>query len=56
LTFGLELGAIYGGFHYAVDVIAGVAAGSVFALVGLWLAERLKRVVASDQANAMAPT
>jgi membrane-associated phospholipid phosphatase len=27
LAAGLALGAVYGGYHYAVDVLAGVATG-----------------------------
>jgi membrane-associated phospholipid phosphatase len=31
----LMLGAVYGGFHYAVDVIAGAVVGTVLAIVGV---------------------
>jgi membrane-associated phospholipid phosphatase len=38
LTAGLALGTVYGGFHYAVDALAGVATGSIAWLVAgaLW--------------------
>jgi len=45
----LAAGAVYGGFHYAVDIAAGAAVGAVSALVGVWLTR-------ARQANATAPT
>ncbi|MGK7311161.1 MAG: phosphatase PAP2 family protein [Candidatus Longimicrobiales bacterium M2_2A_002] len=33
LTVGIALGAVYGGFHYAVDVTAGLVAGVLLGLV-----------------------
>ncbi|MGH7460498.1 MAG: phosphatase PAP2 family protein, partial [Longimicrobiales bacterium] len=33
LTFGLALGAVYGGFHYATDMIAGLILGVVVVLI-----------------------
>ena len=50
LTFGLALGAVYGGFHYAVDVITGLVIGCVITPLGLLSVKR------RDQANATAPT
>jgi membrane-associated phospholipid phosphatase len=54
LTAGLGLGAIYGGFHFAIDVVVGAALGAVIAGAGLgmsrWLTGRFR------QANATAPT
>jgi membrane-associated phospholipid phosphatase len=40
LTLGLAIGTVYGGFHYAVDALAGVAVGLVAWLVAraLWRA------------------
>lgn len=40
LTVGLALGAVYGGFHYAVDVLAGLLVGLVswVVAVALWRA------------------
>jgi membrane-associated phospholipid phosphatase len=36
LTLGLALGAVYGGFHYAIDAVAGLALGAAaYALAGL---------------------
>ena len=51
VTIGLGFGAIYGGFHYAIDVVAGAALGVSTAFAGLWLVGA-RRV----QANAIAPT
>lgn len=51
----LALGAIYGGFHYAVDVLAGAATGILVTGVGL-LATRAVSQPGADQANATAPT
>jgi membrane-associated phospholipid phosphatase len=51
VTLGLAAGAVYGGFHYVVDVIAGALLGVLTALAGL----RLMRS-SGDQANAIAPT
>lgn len=51
VTIGLALGAIYGGFHYAIDVLAGAALGVFTAISGL----RLMRTFGT-QANAIAPT
>ena len=50
-TAGLAGGAVYGGFHYAVDVIAGAALGALAAWLGLRVAGR-----AGAQPNASAPT
>jgi membrane-associated phospholipid phosphatase len=52
-TAGLAIGAIYGGFHYAVDVLAGALAGAVLTVVGRVAVHRLRR---GPQANATAPT
>jgi membrane-associated phospholipid phosphatase len=51
ITVGLGLGAIYGGFHYAVDVVAGVAIGIFGSAAGLFLTGSFRA-----QANAIAPT
>ena len=51
ITIGLGLGAIYGGFHYAVDVVAGAILGVCTAVAGLALMRFLR-----GQANAIAPT
>jgi len=55
LTLGLAMGAVYGGFHYAIDVLAGVVVGGVFTIAGLQLARRLS-LRAATHANASAPT
>lgn len=52
VTAGLAVGAVYGGFHYAVDVLAGILLGAVTAFGGL----RLMRALLPDHAKAMAPT
>lgn len=54
LSIGLALGAVYGGFHYAIDVLAGAAFGAVLAYAGLAMTKRLSS--AATQANAKAPT
>lgn len=52
VTTGLALGAVYGGFHYAVDVVAGALLGAMTAWLGLSLSGDRRRA----QANATAPT
>ncbi len=52
-TTGLALGAIYGGFHYAVDVIAGAVVGALVTGVALGIIGRASR---APQTKAMAPT
>jgi membrane-associated phospholipid phosphatase len=55
LTVGLGAGAVYGGFHYAIDVFAGALTGLVTTTAALLLF----RAKASRQragANAIAPT
>lgn len=37
LTVGLCLGAVYGGYHYAIDMVVGVLVG----MFGVWLADRV---------------
>lgn len=45
LTIGLALGAVYGGFHYATDAVAGAALGLALA----WMAPGLmRRLVSRD--------
>jgi membrane-associated phospholipid phosphatase len=51
VTLGLALGAIYGGFHYAIDVLAGATLGLTTATLGLWLTR-----AEIHQAKAIAPT
>lgn len=55
LTLGLAFGAIYGGFHYAIDVVVGAGLGAAMTGVGLGAARWLGRRSPS-QANATAPT
>lgn len=40
LTVGLALGAVYGGFHYPIDVVAGAALGLALAATGHALRDR----------------
>jgi len=54
VSLGLTLGAIYGGFHYAIDVLAGAFVGAFVTLVALAASARL--TTAPGQANANAPT
>jgi membrane-associated phospholipid phosphatase len=55
LTALLSAGAIYGGYHYAIDVLAGLLVGGIFTGIGLLMARWL-RARESAQANATAPT
>ncbi len=55
VTVLLATGAVYGGFHYAVDVIAGAAVGALVAAVGLGATRSVRRSRAG-YANATAPT
>lgn len=48
LTLGLALGAIYGGFHYATDAVAGVMLGTVAFVAAPHLARSLARADVSD--------
>lgn len=54
VALGLALGAVYGGFHYAVDVIAGALLGILLMPAGLALSRLMAGATA--QANATAPT
>jgi membrane-associated phospholipid phosphatase len=54
LTVGLSIGAVYGGFHYGVDVFAGVATAIVTTIIAMLLYRRAPS--AASQANAIAPT
>lgn len=53
LTLGLGLGAIYGGFHYAIDVIAGACLAPIATFVALAVTRSLRD---RGQAKARAPT
>ena len=53
-TLGLGAGAVYGGFHYAVDVVSGLVFGVMTTMVGL-LVVRRARQGRGFQANATAP-
>lgn len=53
LSLGLALGAVYGGFHYAVDVLAGLIVGVLVTIAGLTIH---KHLVTAAQAKASAPT
>jgi len=54
LALGLSAGAVYGGFHYAIDVLAGIGVGALVVSVALAIAALLRRP--TIQANASAPT
>ena len=54
LAFGLALGAVYGGFHYAVDVLSGLIFGALTTALGLAIHRQL--VSTTVQAKASAPT
>ncbi len=51
----LALGAVYGGFHFAIDVVAGAGVGTAVAAIGL-AAVRQVGQRRDDYANATAPT
>ncbi len=42
LTVGLSAGAVYGGFHYMLDVLVGAGAGAVIAAAVLWYTRDLE--------------
>lgn len=42
LTTGLAAGAVYGGFHYLIDVIAGAALGTALTLPGVGMRRRAR--------------
>ena len=42
IAFGLATGAVYGGFHYAVDALAGVAVGTLAVPLAWALRRRLE--------------
>ena len=46
LTVGLAVGAVYGGFHYAIDAIIGAARGALMVLI----APRLQRALEGEPA------
>lgn len=54
-TTGLALGAIYGGFHYAIDVAVGACFGALIAALGIVITRILGRGP-PVHANATAPT
>jgi hypothetical protein len=53
LTAGLGAGAVYGGFHYAIDMVAGAAAGLA---VGLLLPRFFRRPEGEDRGLASSPS
>ena len=55
LALGLGVGAVYGGFHYAIDVLVGAALGGTLTLAALAAARRAA-ARAVRYANATAPT
>jgi membrane-associated phospholipid phosphatase len=44
LSLGLGIGAVYGGFHYATDMVAGLLLG----VVAVLLAPRVRRLLMPD--------
>ena len=45
LTVGLAVGAVYGGFHYAIDAVLGAALGALMVLI----APSLQRALQGEQ-------
>jgi membrane-associated phospholipid phosphatase len=41
ITIGLSIGAVYGGFHYAADILVGLAAGLALGIAAPWVRRRL---------------
>ena len=37
VAIGIAAGAVYGGFHYAIDISAGIVVGLAVAFAGLWI-------------------
>lgn len=54
-SIGLALGAVYGGFHYAIDVVVGAFFGAFIATLGILITRFIARG-SPTQANATAPT
>ena len=54
LTAGVATGAVYGGFHYTIDVVVGAGFGGLVTLLGLEVFALIRRT--EDQAKATAPT
>lgn len=54
VTLGIGLGAVYGGFHYGIDMLAGLAVGLVLAAVAPWARRALQggALVAEAEAEA----
>lgn len=52
---GLALGAVYGGFHYAVDVVAGLALGLTTTALALRASGRSRERDRADVSGAAAP-
>lgn len=44
LTAGVSLGAVYGGYHYAIDIVAGLVTGAVALAIALMLEDRVTSV------------
>jgi membrane-associated phospholipid phosphatase len=42
ITVGISIGAVYGGFHYGVDMMAGLALG----LLAAWASPAIRRALA----------
>ncbi len=55
LTSLLALSTVYGGFHYAVDVVAGLASGGLAGLAAPALRRRLRRRQRLDRSGAGTP-
>src|SRR5690606_15448547 len=49
ITIGILIGTVYGGFHYAVDALAGLFVGGTMGIVGPRLHARLARIPAIRQ-------
>lgn len=50
VVVGITLGVVYGGFHYAIDAIAGVLVGIGVGVVGPFLYRRINKLVGGGEA------
>jgi membrane-associated phospholipid phosphatase len=45
----LAIGAVYGGFHYLIDIVVGVVYSAIFTALGYWLLALGERPIANSQ-------
>ena len=52
LTGGVCLGAVYGGYHYGVDIVAGLLTGAIAIAVSLWIEARAASAFSGREARS----